>query len=143
MKMSKPPLAEHLANLRRLSKLSVAEVAKKAGDLSPHAVWKAERGGSIKAETLATILRRGYGLTETDPAYVAAFAHWAAGRGKVAGPAIGAAWAVIEDEQDRQLQAFANQVIALLMNLPPEDRPAVLEALRHVPQLKLWLASRG
>lgn len=143
----KTPLAKYFADLRAAAELSYSDVAKKCrsgkSKLSRHVVWKLENGKPIKASTLAIILNRGLGIPEHDEAYTEAFALWSASQAKTtSAPALRQAMARVKRVSDKAFTAFAGDVLALLRDLPPSDRPAILEALRAIPALKLWLASR-
>ena len=140
-------LAKYFADLRATAELSYSEVAAKckAGKktLSRHVVWKLENGKPIKADTLGLILHKGLGIPKDDEAYTQAFALWSSEQAKTMNaPDLRHAIEGLQIKGNTQFKAFAHEVVMLAARVPEEDRPAVLEALRTVPALKLWLASR-
>ena len=140
-------LAKYFADLRAAADLSYSEVAKKCRigkkTLSRHVVWKIENGKPVKADTLALVLHRGLGIPRDDEVYLEAIALWSAGQSKTAtAPDLRATMARMKLGNDKAFAAFAKDVLAVLADVPAGDRSACLEALRALPALKLWLASR-
>jgi transcriptional regulator with XRE-family HTH domain len=140
-------LAKYFADLRATAELSYSEVAAKckvgSKKLSRHVIWKIENGKPIKADTLAIVLKKGLGIPEDDEAYIEAFAHWSAAQSKTStAPDVQKAIAALQLKGNAHFKAFAVELVSLASKVADEDLPAVLEALRHVPALKLWLQSR-
>lgn len=119
-------LADMFAKLRETRGLSQAEVARRSS-VDKSTVWKLEQGRSIRAPTLRQICMDGLGLGDESSEYKRLLALWTMEQGNVQFDlrSIGRA----KHSRQRELDRLADDVAAILDELPVGERKAIVRAL--------------